>query len=127
MIWRTCGSVRSSSARSEYSTRAVGFIDAGGHQAEVLRRIGVVTQLAQAARQFRGGAERWHAVAADEPGDRRVIDARLLGELALRHLLGLELGSQPFIEGSAVLGRHVREGAPSGSARGPCRDTPTIE
>ena len=27
MIWRTCGSVSRSSARSAYSTRAVGFID----------------------------------------------------------------------------------------------------
>ena len=26
MIWRTCGSLRSSSARSAYSTRAVGFV-----------------------------------------------------------------------------------------------------
>ncbi len=26
MIWRTCGSDRSSSARSAYSTRAVGFV-----------------------------------------------------------------------------------------------------
>ena len=36
-----------------------------------------------------------------------MIDARLLGELALRHLLGLELGSKPFVERSAVLGGHA--------------------
>ena len=42
-----------------------------------------------------------------------MIDAGLLGELTLRHLLGLELGSKPFVERSSVLGRHVVEGAPS--------------
>ena len=31
-------------------------------------------------------------------------------KLALRHLLGLELGSQPFVESAAVIGRHARSG-----------------
>jgi hypothetical protein len=35
-----------------------------------------------------------------------------LSKLALRHLLGLELRSQPFVERSAVLGRHGCLGAP---------------
>ena len=107
MIWRTCGSVRRSSARSAYSTRAVGFVDAGGDEPQVLRGVGVVAQLAQAAGQLGRGPERRHPVAADQPRDRRVVDARLLGELSLRHLLGLELGSKPFVERSSVLGRHV--------------------
>ena len=128
MIWRTCGSLRTSSARSAYSTRAVGFGGARRHQAEVLRRVGVLAQLAQAAGQLGGGSERRHPVAADQPRDRRVVDARLLGELPLGHLLGLELGSQPFVEGSSVLGRHMGPlGTPLGDDRlaTELRDDPT--
>jgi hypothetical protein len=32
-----------------------------------------------------------------------MVDARLLGQLSLGHLLGLELASKPFVERSAVL------------------------
>src|SRR5207344_2526398 len=53
----------------------------GGDEAQVLRSVGVVPQLAKAAGQLGRGAERWHAVAADQPGDRRVVDAGLLCEL----------------------------------------------
>jgi hypothetical protein len=35
-----------------------------------------------------------------------MIDARLLRELSLRHLLGLELGSKPLVERATVLGGH---------------------
>ena len=79
----------------------------GGDETQVLRRVGVVAQLTQAASELGGGAQRGHAVTADQPGDGRVIDTRLLGELALRHLLGLELGSKPFVERSAVLAGHA--------------------
>ena len=112
MIWRTCGSLSISSARRAYSTRAVGFVGPGGDQAEVLRRVGILAELAQAAGELGRGAERRHAVAADQAGDRRVVDARLLGELPLRHLLGLELGSQPLVERATVLGGHASLGAP---------------
>ena len=107
MIWRTCGSDRRSSARSAYSTRAVGLVAPGGDEPQVLRGVGVVAQLAQPAGQLGRGPERRHPVTADQPGDRRVIDARLLGQLPLRHLLGLELGSKPFVERSAVLSGHA--------------------
>jgi len=36
-----------------------------------------------------------------------VIDARLLRQLALGHLLGLELRAQPLVEGAAVLDTHL--------------------
>jgi hypothetical protein len=72
-----------------------------------LRRIRVVAQLAKTASELGGGPERRHPVATDQPGDRGVIHARLLSELPLRHLLGLELGSKPFVERSAVLGGHM--------------------
>jgi len=36
-----------------------------------------------------------------------VVNPRHLGELALGHLLGLELGSQPLAEGSSILDCHV--------------------
>ena len=111
MIWRTCASVSRSSARRAYSTRAVGFVAPAATSPRYCGRVGVVAELAQAAGQLGGGAERRHAVAADQSRDRRVIDARLLGELPLRHLLGLELGSQPFVERSAVLARHCGVGA----------------
>ena len=124
MIWRTCGS-------REQVVRAQRVLDPGGRvrrpggdEAQVLRRVRVVAQLAQAAGQLGRRPEGRHPIAADEPGDRRVIDAGLLGQLPLRHLLGLELGSQPLVERSAVLGRHVCLGAPwadrcgSGPARG---------
>ena len=92
MTWRTCASLRQSSERSAYSTRAVGLVVAGADEAEVLRRVRVVAQLAQAAGELGRGAERRRPIAADQARDRRVVDARLLRELALRHLLGLELG-----------------------------------
>ena len=76
----------------------------GGDEAEVLGRVGVLAELAQPPGELRRGPERWHAVAADQAGDRRVVDARLLRELTLRHLLGLELGSQPLVERATVLG-----------------------
>jgi hypothetical protein len=117
MIWRTCGSRRSSSARSAYSTRAVGFVAPDATRPEVLGRVGVVAQLAQTAGQLRRRAERRHPIAADQARDRRVIDARLLGELALRHLLGLELGSQPLVERATVLGGHDGVGRSLSRAR----------
>ena len=126
MIWRTCGSQRSSSARSAYSTRAVGFVAPEATRPEVLRRVGVVAQLAQATSELRRGPEGRHPIAADQPGDRRVIDARLLGELALRHLLGLELGSKPFVERSAVLGGHAVVGRSVTRASLWCRDVRMI-
>jgi hypothetical protein len=39
-----------------------------------------------------------------------MVHARLLSELPLRHLLGLELGSKPFVERSAVLSGHMLPG-----------------
>src|SRR5439155_22538860 len=82
----------------------------GGDEAEVLRRVGVVAQLTKAAGELRRGAKGGHPVSADEARDRRVVDAGLLGELPLGHLLGLELGSQPFVERSAVLRGHRADG-----------------
>ena len=107
MIWRTCGSRQQlvGAQRVLDAGRRVGR--PGGHEAQVLRRVGVVAQLAQPAGELGGGPEGRHPVTADQPRDRRVIDAGLLGELALRHLLGLELGSKPFVERSAVLGGHA--------------------
>ena len=83
------------------------MVRARGDETQVLRGVGVVTQLTEAAGELGGRPEGRHAVTADQPGDRRVVHARLLGELALGHLLGLELSSQPFVERSAVLGGHV--------------------
>ena len=101
---------------AEGVVRAQRVLDAGGrvdrgparHEAQVLRGVRVVAQLAQAAGQLGGGAQRRGPVAADEAGDRRVVDARRLGQLALRHLLGLELCAQPLVEGAAVLLGHYR-------------------
>ena len=94
---------------AEGLVRAEGVLDASGgildpttDQAEVLRTVVVLAELAQAAGQLRRRSERRHAVAAHEAGDRRVVHARLLGELPLRHLLGFELRSQPLVEGSAI-------------------------
>ena len=123
MIWRTCGSVSASSARSAYSTRAVGFCGPMDTTPSAVLRVGVVADLAQPAGQLGGRAEGRHPVAADEPGDRRVVDTRLLRQLALRHLLGLELGSQPFVECAAVLGRHARLGLGS---RVPCAGSTAV-
>ena len=75
-------------------------------EAEVVRSLGFVAQLAQAAGELGGCAERRCAVAADQPRDRRMIDARLLRQLALRHLLRLKLSPQPLVEGSPVLDAH---------------------
>ena len=112
MTWRTCASHSYSSARSAYSTRAVGSRPPADDQTEIGRRVGVVAQLAQAAGELGGGPEGRHPIAADQSGDRGMVDTRLLRQLALRHLLGLELGPQPFVEGSAVLGRHAGCQAP---------------
>ena len=106
MTWRTCGSLRRSSERSAYSTRAVGWLVDDGRRPKYCGRLALVTQLAQAARQLGGGAERRRAVAAHEARDRRVIDTGLLRQLALRHLLRLELGPQPLVEGPTVLDAH---------------------
>ena len=106
MIWRTCGSLRQLVGAERVLDASGRVRRAGGDEAEVLRRVGVVAELAEAAGELGRGAERRHAVAADQPGDRRMVDARLLGELALRHLLGLELGSQPLVERATVLGGH---------------------
>ena len=115
MIWRTCGSESASSARSAYSTRAVGFCGPTDTTPSAVLRVGVVADLAEPAGQLGGRAERGHPIAPDQPGDRRVVDARLLRQLALRHLLGLELGSKPLVECAAVLGRHARLGLGSGA------------
>ena len=90
---------------------------AGGDEPQVLRRVGVVAELTEATRQFRRGSQRRHAVATDEPRDRGVVHPRLLRQLPLGHLLDLELGSQPFIERSTVLGRHRLESSPLGRCR----------
>src|SRR4029077_5018212 len=95
-------------------------------ETQVLRGVGILAQLAEAAGQLRRGDQRRHAVAADESRDRRVIDARLLGELALRHLLGLELGSKPFVERSAVRGRHRVGSELRARGRVTFRSAPTI-
>ena len=106
MIWRTCASVRSSSARRAYRPEPSDWSiptrrDPG--TAGCRRR--------RAAREDRGPAWwRCRGTASDrpdQPRDRRMVDARLLGQLALRHLLGLELRSKPFVERSAVLGGHA--------------------
>jgi hypothetical protein len=55
-----------------------------------------------------------------------VIDAGLLCELSLRHLLGLELGSKPFIECAAVLAGHCLVRRSVRRARGVCRAHRTI-
>ena len=116
MIWRTCGSLSRSSARSAYSTRGGRVHRPGRDETEVLRRVRVVPKLAQATGELGRRPEGRHPIAADQAGDGRVVHARLLRQLALRHLLGFELGPQPLVEGSAVLCRHVEVGAPSGSA-----------
>ena len=85
---------------------------AGGYETEVFRRVGVVPQLAQAPGQLGRRAQRWHTVAADEPGDRGMVHAGLLGKLPLRHLLGFELSSKPVVERSAVLSGHMCLNAP---------------
>ena len=124
MIWRTCGSLSRSSARSEYSTRAIGLV---GPMTPARGRPGCRRR--PGVRAGRGPASlRFQATAfgpADQSRDRRVVDAGLLGELPLGHLLGFELGSQPFVERSAVLARHRGMRAPLERC-GRCRDAPTI-
>src|SRR4051812_28097770 len=85
-----------------------GVLGADGHDAERRAGVGVVADLAQAPGELGRRAEGRHPITADQPGDGRVVDAGLLGKLALRHLLGLELGSQPLVECAAVVGRHAR-------------------
>ena len=108
MTWRTCASPSASSARSAYSTRAVGFMVALPETrprycgASASSRISRRPRASLVAVPSDGGP-----VTADEPRDRGVVDAGRLRQLALRHLLGLELGAQPLVEGSTVLGGHV--------------------
>ena len=119
MIWRTCGSDEELVGAQRVLDACRRVRRACRDQAEVLRRIGVVAQLAKPASELGGGAEGRHPVAADQPRDRRVVDAGLLRQLALRHLLGLELGSKPFVERSAVLGGHAAWALLDGSRDGP--------
>src|SRR4051812_15155745 len=84
----------------------------GRDEAEVLRRVRVLPQLAESAGELGCSPERRHPVATDQPRDGRVVNARLLGELPLRHLLGFELGPEPFVERSSVLSRHLCLRAP---------------
>jgi hypothetical protein len=60
-----------------------------------------------------GRPERRCPTAAEEARDRRVIDARLLGKLTLRHPARLEMGPQPVAEGrrTVVIGSVVSPGA----------------
>ena len=67
MIWRTCGSARDSSARSAYSTRAVGFCGPIDTTLSAAGRVGIVADLAEAAGQLGGRPERGHPVPADQP------------------------------------------------------------
>src|SRR6188508_2243199 len=77
-----------------------------GHQAEVLRSLGLVAQLPEAASELGGGPKRGGSVTPNKARDGRVIDTRLLRQLALRHLLRLELGPQPIVEGPSVMDAH---------------------
>ena len=52
MIWRTCGSDSISSARSAYSTRAVGLTRRRRRQAEILGGVRVLAELAEALASF---------------------------------------------------------------------------
>ena len=103
MIWRTCGSLSALVGTQRVLDAGRGVRGAGRHEAEVLR----VSASSRSSRRPRASLvavpEGRHPVAADQAGDRGVVDAGLLRQLALRHLLGLELGSQPFVERSAVL------------------------
>ena len=63
--------------------------------------------LAEATRQLGGRSQRWHAVALDQARDRRVIDARLQGELALTHLLFLQLVGEARGDLLPALGDHI--------------------
>ena len=89
-------------------------LDAGGGQelpgplgGEIGGTVGLLADLAQAARQLGGGAERGHPVALDQPGDGRVVDPRLQRQLTLAHLLFLQLASQPAVERPRRLKRHA--------------------
>src|SRR3990170_2188313 len=84
-----------------------GKLLASGHAGEVGRSIVFLADLAQAARQPGGGAERRHPVTLDQSGDGRVIDPRLEGQLALAHLLLLQLAAEPAVEGVWRLERHA--------------------
>src|SRR6185503_17334229 len=74
---------------------------------EIPRSLGLVVDLAQAAGQLGGGAQRGHAVTLDQPGDRGMIDPGLQRQLTLAHLLFPELASEPAVEGPRRLERHA--------------------
>jgi hypothetical protein len=103
MSSRTSASVRDSSPRRAYSTR----VGPGVERGEVGRTLGLVVDLTKAAGELRGRTERRHAVALDQPADRGVIHAGLERQLALAHLLLLQLAAQPGIEGSRRLKCHA--------------------
>ena len=63
-------------------------------------------RVAQALGQLGGRTEGGRAIATEQTRDRGVVHAGLLRQLALGHLLGLELSPQPFVEGAWVLDAH---------------------
>jgi deoxyribonuclease-4 len=93
---------------------------------EVARAVGLLADLAQPARQLGGGAERRHAVTLDQTGDGRVVDTRLERQLALAHLLFLQLTAKPAVERPRRLERHApcpcaAAHRPVASAGGACK------
>ena len=109
---------------------------AGVETGEVRRTIGLVADLAQAARELGGRAQRRHAIALDEPRDRGVVNPGLQRELPLAHLLLLQLAAEPGVEGAGVLEGHAlcpyavtppptREGTVGGASEQPDRRSGT--
>lgn len=93
------------SADVRFAQQVVGserVLHPGHWRAAFIEALGVkpvrVLGYAQATGELRGCVERRYPVFTHEARDRRVINARLLGQLALRQPSRLELDLQPLVE-----------------------------